>query len=145
MACFDGKKFLDGVESIVVVHGIDIVLSGFRGNGVKFTHINVLSNTDRKHVDSRVSQERGLARRGERMVGAAVGDDDGDADDAVARGVSGGEEVAADVAERGGRVRLTPGLLDAPDRVNNLKEQKSKQLKCRESSQGGLLGATAMF
>ena len=60
-------------------------------------------------------------RGSERMVGAAVGDDDGDADDAVARGVSGGEEVAADVTERGGRVRLTVGLLDPTDRVNNLK------------------------
>ena len=29
LACFDGKKFLDGVEGIVVVHDIDIVLSGF--------------------------------------------------------------------------------------------------------------------
>ena len=64
---------------------------------MKFTHVNILSHTDCKHVDSRISQELGLVRGCERMVGAAVGDDDGDADDAVARGVSRGEEVAADV------------------------------------------------
>ena len=94
---------------------------------MKFTHINVLSHTDCKHVDSRVSQERGLVRGCERMVGAAVGDDDGDADDAVAGGVSGGEEVTADVTESGGCVRLTAGLFDPTDRVNNLKEKNQNK------------------